>query len=267
MDKKFKSIYLVCIDHHNDTNYVLARNPSLRKAREAAQQAKEDFPDKDIYITMEKVLKQNEDNKLGKLYYSANPGSNKCLCGRRKGGCVSDLSCRCSAISLCKQMDAEEDPYLAISNSQDDDLEEVEINVIRVSRNLVEVLIPDWADNSIGLSAGDFPRDVLKQLEPGVVLTAMINIDAESEDDLVLKNIQLAYEDEVEDAAPSYTVSNPYELEDDDDEDYDELEDDDDEDNYEIEDSGSYLYSIGEQNSHPELNADDDKEDDDISEE
>lgn len=200
MDKKFKSIYLVCIEHKNDMNYVVARNPSLKKARLAVKQAKEQFPNEEIYITVEKILKENpnvtQSLGLGSTY-AANLGSNKCVCGYKKGGCVSKLGCRCSAISLCKQLDAEESSYFMLgSDPQLDELEEVEINIIRISRNLVEVLIPDWADNSIGLSINEFPRDVLRELEEGLVITAMINIDAESGNDLILRDIKIAYEDE-----------------------------------------------------------------------
>jgi len=200
MNKKFKSIYLVCIEHQNDMNYVVARNPSLKKARLAVKEAKKQFPNEEIYITVEKILKENpsiiQSLGLGPTY-TANLGSSKCVCGYKKGGCVSNLGCSCSAISLCKQMDADESPYLMLSSApQIDELEEVEIDIVRISRNLVEVLIPDWADNSIGLSINEFPRDVLRELAPGVVITAMINIDAESENDLILRDIKIAYENE-----------------------------------------------------------------------
>jgi hypothetical protein len=243
MDKNFKSIYLVCLDQQNDMNYVLARNPSLKKARRAAEKAKTQFPEDEVYITVEKVLKENPVMSYSGLglgpNYTANLGSNKCVCGHKKGGCVSNLSCRCSAISLCKQMDTEESPFLMLGSSSDDDLEEVEINIVRVSRNLVEVLIPDWADNSIGLSANDFPRDVLTNLEPGVVLTARINIDAESENDLVLKDIKLAYEDEdgdvFDDAEDEYGLDDD-EFEEDEFEEFEEFEDfEDDDDEFEEE--------------------------------
>jgi hypothetical protein len=124
-------------------------------------------------------------------------------------------------------MDTEESPFMMLGGaSSAEEFEEVEINIVRVSRNLVEVLIPDWADNSIGLSANDFPRDVLTSLEPGVVLTARINIDAESENDLVLKDIKLVYEDDG--------------YEDDDYEDEDDYEDDD----YELEDDSEDEYGF-----------------------
>ena len=265
MEKNFKSIYLVCLDQQNDMNYVLARNPSLKKARHAAEKAKTRLPNDEVYITVEKVLKENPSTTHSGLGlglgagYTANLGSKKCVCGHKKGGCVSNLSCRCSAISLCKQMDTEESPFLMLTSSSldDDELEEVEINIVRVSRNLVEVLIPDWADNSIGLSANDFPREVLTSLEPGVVVTAKINIDADSENDLILKDIKLAYEEDELEHNEEFEDDEGYEFEDDeDDEDY-EFEDDEDDEFEDDEDYDEFDYEENPEKitSEPEMGA------------
>ena len=118
----FKCIYLVCIDYKNDINHVIGRNPSLKKARKIASDARTKWPDKDIYISVEKILENpmitDSVRDMGLEYsypksvavatsaasVSRNPGA-ICICGKQTGECVGELDCRCNALAKCKNID------------------------------------------------------------------------------------------------------------------------------------------------------------------
>ena len=200
--------------------------------------------------------------------------TSKCKCGRDEGDCISNLSCKCPAIAKCKQMKVY-DPFITISTQKvESGLETTEINVINIRRGIIEVIIPDWdPDETIGLSPNEIPKDVMDELEPGVVLEADVNLNAKSAEDLILDNLRLVYEDE-EDGdeekddhtagyTPYYSSSlslNPEnklpelsldEDDEDDDEDYEDFDDGDDEDfdDEDFDDEEDFLDEESEENN------------------
>ena len=201
MANKFKNIFLVCLDYGDDLNHVVARNPSLKKARSAATEAKSRWPDIEVYITVEKILEKNsldEEFSAPGAYAPTSFNSVKCICGKEEGGCVSNLSCKCPAIAKCKQMKIQLDPFTETNNHKQE-LEPAEINIISIKRGIIEVVIPDWdPEETIGLSPNEVPREIMQQLEPGVVLEADVNLAANSSEDLTLQNLRLVYESDEE---------------------------------------------------------------------
>jgi hypothetical protein len=198
MANKFKNIFLVCLDFGDDLNHVVARNPSLKKARFSAEEAKKRWPDNEVYITVEKVLEQNLDDEEMLPSPSGNSNnSQKCICGREKGGCVSNLSCKCSAIAKCKQMNIHLDPFTTPDKQE---LEPTELQIVNIRRGIIEIVIPDWdPEETIGLSPNEIPKDIMPYLEKGVVLEADINLEAGSAEDITIQNLRLVYEDDEED--------------------------------------------------------------------
>jgi hypothetical protein len=98
-------------------------------------------------------------------------------------------------------MNMDNDPYqLIINNAASENLDaEVELQIISIKRGMVEVLIPDWRPNeTVILTPEEIPSHIMKDLEPGVVLSADINLDSPSVDGLVIRNLDLAYEEEDE---------------------------------------------------------------------
>jgi len=203
MNNEFKNVFLVCLDYGDDLNHVVSRTPSLKKARHAANLAKERWPDKGVYITVEKLLDQNLLEGPQTPPTSPGPSGTICICGANEGGCLSNLSCRCPAIASCKQVPLNMGPYAYGEQTQQmGELDPAEINIVSIRRGIIEVVIPDWnPEETIGLSPDEIPRDILPQLEPGVILEADINLEAESSEDLSLQNIRLVYEDEEEETS------------------------------------------------------------------
>ena len=100
---RWQCVFLVCEDHGDDINYVIARIPSgsepldedWQLANSEVEKGREKFPNSSFYITMEKVPVSSEQ-------------SWDCFCGKGIGVCVGDLSCKCSPVSTCKRVDQEE---------------------------------------------------------------------------------------------------------------------------------------------------------------
>jgi len=102
MHHRFKTVYLVCVDHDNDINYVIARDASLKKARAVVERARMQYPDNEIYITPEKIP----------VYaVAANPDEDLCGCGAKPGRCIGNLSCPCDGLDLCKNTDTNRNPF------------------------------------------------------------------------------------------------------------------------------------------------------------
>jgi hypothetical protein len=197
MEKNFSSVYLICLERGDDINYVVGRNSSLKKARQMAQTAKKRFPNDSVYITIEKSVAEDFEDEE----FLTSKRTSKCSCGYGAGECVSRLSCPCNAIAICRQMNMDNDPYqLIINNAASENLDaEVELQIISIKRGMVEVLIPDWRPNeTVILTPEEIPSHIMKDLEPGVVLSADINLDSPSVDGLVIRNLDLAYEEEDE---------------------------------------------------------------------
>ena len=121
-ENSFKCIYLVCVDHSNDINHVIGRNPSLKKARRIASDARSKWPEREIYISVEKILKSPfvQNSTPTQMYTkpveeattaAKNPveSDEVCICGARKGYCVGNLNCRCNALAKCKNIDLTKD--------------------------------------------------------------------------------------------------------------------------------------------------------------
>ena len=212
MPNKFKNIFLVCVDHGDDLNYVLARNPSLKKARQAADEAKNRWPGKQIYISVEKQFEPGIESGQGS---SAGHYRGACVCGKGEGACVSNLSCKCNAIAICKQMKVELDPFpmgfgsFTTSQETSPDMESAELNVVSVRRGIVEVSIPDWdPEETIGLSPNEIPQEIMNFLEPGAVLEAEVNLEAANADQIVIENLRLVYEDDDDEDDEDYEDDN-----------------------------------------------------------
>jgi len=122
--------YLVCLDFDPDMNYVISRHSVLEEARDSVRNVRRRFPNYDVYLTQEMVLRQNPQiaNSLVDmgLEYSYNP-KKKCGCGKSYGKCVGDLSCRCNPIDECKRVDDRNKNALGDSEiDSEDDFEDYE---------------------------------------------------------------------------------------------------------------------------------------------
>lgn len=193
MLEKFRSVYLVCVDMGDDINHVLARNSSLKKARKIAEIAEKKY-DSPIYITMEKITTSNlikEDSDYSKSI-------SRCICGSNQGGCVGNLNCKCNALAKCKNVTR--DPYRSLVNqsfSPKKELSSATIKVIDVRRGIVEVVIPEWnEDESFGLSSEEIPAEIRSMLEPGLMLSGDVNLDAGSVEELIIENLREFLDDD-----------------------------------------------------------------------
>ena len=119
---KWHFVFLVCEDHGDDINYVVARIPSSSEpldedwklAISEVERNKKQYPKSSFYITVEKVPVDRFE-------------SYGCLCEKGTGECVGDLGCQCSPLASCKRVDQEshnpmeywkdpEEPILPASN-------------------------------------------------------------------------------------------------------------------------------------------------------
>jgi len=108
--RDFDTKYLICIDCDKDTNYVVASCTSKGRAREKAKLARKKWPDQEVYITLEKVYR----------YPDLSDDVMICVCGGEIGGCVGNLRCRCSAVSLCKKVDREGEQFTNLEQNYHD---------------------------------------------------------------------------------------------------------------------------------------------------
>jgi len=100
---RWQCVFLVCEDHGDDINHVIARVPSgsdpvdedWELANSEVERNKERYPQSSFYITMEKV-------PIG------GAASWECSCEKGIGECVGDLSCQCSPVASCKRVDQED---------------------------------------------------------------------------------------------------------------------------------------------------------------
>jgi len=200
--QKFKTLYIVCIDLQDDINYVVARNPSLRKARKIAKKVENEWPEHEVYISLEKIpvlnpLGQNNLANIGLEYeYSKSSYKNpldRCICGAGYGECVGNLSCKCNPVAKCKNVTT--NPYDSLSNfafNSKQALTEVDINVLDVRRGVVEVVIPKWdPDESFGVSPNEIPIQIRENIESGITLVGNVNLTAESIEDLVIDDLRI----------------------------------------------------------------------------
>jgi len=216
MDIEFKSNYLVCIERKEDVNYVVARSYSMKKAEELATVAKSYWPNEEIYISIEKVAVNDPLQHL-QLESSNNLKRNQnqiCICGKNIGGCIGNLSCKCSAIASCKQV-TEENPldYENYGYQKAPTLETAFVDVISLKRGILEVIIPEWdPDEAIALQQNEVPTTLKKVIQPGIRLLAEINLDANKVADLIFENLRL-YEEEPELEEIEEVVEEPIEQE------------------------------------------------------
>ena len=190
---QFKRFYLVCLDHGDDINYVVARNPSLGEAETAAEEARKNWPGKDVYITVEKIPVNNPLNMgLNYSYTKPNPAS-VCLCGRQSGECVGNLHCKCNPLANCKRVDQHEiNPmdYESQYLRKNPKLSPATMEIISVKR-VIEVKIPEWSDEIFGLPPSDLSPDVRQEIKPGSILQISVNLDASQAEDLIIQNPKL----------------------------------------------------------------------------
>jgi len=184
---QFECHYLVCLDYGDDINYVVARNPDLAVAESIANEARDKWPGKEVYITVEKIPRINplsEDVIGGKI----------CICGKTSGSCIGQLSCRCNALAICKRIEDDVDPmdYEKHHGFRKPMLTEVDIYVVDVKR-VINIRIPAWDDRTVfGLPPSDFDEYTLAQLRPGTRLRARVSLNADDVNDLLIEDIELA---------------------------------------------------------------------------
>lgn len=234
MNLEFKSVFLICIDYGDDTNYVLAKSFSMRKAEYLVDVAKNYFKNNSIYITIEKLainspLKDVQEKDLSERV--KNP-TNICICGKNPGGCIGSLSCKCNAIANCKRV-TDENPldFENYSYQKKPELESTSVEVVNLKRGIVEVIIPEWdPEEIIGLSPNEIGGDLRKSLSPGLRLIADVNLDASKVSDLILENLRIDTDNQIE--KEDSNLEENYDLEDDtgDSEDLDDEEIDEDKD-------------------------------------
>ena len=245
----FKCIYLVCIDHNNDINHVIARNPSLKKARNIASQARAKWPEKDIYISIEKTLQNPFEGESSasdspatyqeggfQTSLSARDLSSKseiCICGKRPGDCVGNLSCRCNALAKCKNLDFSKQNPLeqayswGLTTQPPEKLHRTLISVEGLRRGILSIRIPGWDPHqTISISANELPSEALNEIRQGSEhFLAKVNLGAENVDDLIIEFVEIVQsnpeiEEEIDEIlGDDSDDSDEYEYEDDDSED------------------------------------------------
>jgi len=142
MRHDFRTEFLVCLELSQDVNYVVGRSPSMEGAREVARKARTIFPDDKVYITKEMVLRQDiqqlsvksskspaKSPTISHQKVAANPEpkTDKCKCGKKEGQCVGSLGCQCNPIAKCKKADKWELNPVDEVDSNDDELEDFEV--------------------------------------------------------------------------------------------------------------------------------------------
>jgi hypothetical protein len=185
------------LDFGDDINYVIARNPSLMKARKISSKAKKDWPDKEVYITMEKVVIEPSDDADDGI--AINASLELCICGGTYGECVGNLSCKCNALAKCKNVTR--NPLDALSNfsyphTPKNTLTPTLIKVVDIRRGVVEVTIPEWnerwgQDESFGIAPSDLPPAISRQLRPGIDLVGEVNLNIQDLGKLVIEDIKI----------------------------------------------------------------------------
>jgi len=212
----FKCIYLICVDHNNDVNHVIGRNPSLKRARTLASNARTKWPDKDIYISVEKILENpmiSENDSLPELSQPypmeeedttsdteelRNPEA-ICICGKLSGECVGLLDCRCNALAKCKNLDFNRDnpfdtnPGWGLSSELPKNMYRTLIRVEGFRRGIIDTVIPGWdPEQTVSISANELPSEALAKIKEGYkYFYAKVNLDAENVDDLVIEFLEM----------------------------------------------------------------------------
>lgn len=212
MSEKFKSFYLVCLDHGDDINYVVARNPSLKEARSIASDAKKKWPEQKVYITLEKVPVENPFGQIDSLdlEYSytkkKNPVNDRCVCGSEYGECVGELSCRCNPLAKCKRVDKVTEKPLPFQEDtiaprrKKPKLTPATLEVVKVYRGVAEVKIPEWAPDEIfGITYEEIPGNLHSKLKEGNSFQVLASLQVEDPDEMVIEFMQTNPDEDEED--------------------------------------------------------------------
>lgn len=277
MSEKFKCFYLVCLDHGDDINYVVARNPSLKEARGIAEKAKKEWPSQKVYITLEKVPAKNPFGQVTDslrdldLDYSytkkKNPVNDRCICGGEYGACVGELSCRCNPLAKCKRVDKVTEKPLPFQEDtvaprrRKPKLSKATLQIEKVYRGVTEVKIPEWAPDEIfGITYEEIPNYLHASLKPGVTFEVLASLDIQNPDDMVIEFVQTNPAEEFDEE--EFDDLDEDEEEEEDDEDFDDEEDS--EEDLDDGDEDSFDEDFDEDEESPEHFESDEEDDEDF---
>jgi len=216
-DNFFKSIYLVCVEHGDDINYVIGRDESLKEARSIASSARTKWPEREIYITIEKIMDEPQlfeaipnseaipsSEERPQAYFkpesatspaAKNPSAGReiCICGAERGECIGDLSCRCNSLAKCKNPNFESgNPYGSnVGWGLSKNPQEMHRTLVRVQdlkRGVLEAIIPGWDPHQvIYLNLNELPSEAVSKIKEGYkYFYAKVNLSADDADNLII---------------------------------------------------------------------------------